>query len=119
MKDKIKFEEFLEVEKKVEIIAGKVESVSEIEKSKKVIKLTVDFGDNDIRSVVTNIKPELVKLTPEGDHFSSLLIGKTFLFVTNLEPVTIMGVVSTAMILPGSLETTLLTTNAQAGEKLL
>lgn len=113
MKDKINFKEFLELQSKLEITSGRVMQVEEVAKSDKLIKLTVDFGDSDIRSVVTNIKPLL------GDNFSEKLLSKSFLFVTNLEPVKMMGVESTAMIIPGELEKNLLVDVTLPGVKLL
>jgi nicotinic acid phosphoribosyltransferase len=42
-----------------------------------------------------NIKPTL------GEKYVDMLTGKTVLFVTNLKPVKMMGIESTAMIMPG------------------
>ena len=108
-KEKITIDEFFQLSEKIEIKTGFVTSVEEIPKAKKLIKLTVDFGCSDIRTVVTNIRFALeLKGTPvEGfnqDLFDLLLEGKHFLFVTNLKPAVLMGVESTAMILPGELE---------------
>lgn len=94
MKEQISFEEFLELENKLEIKTGCITLVEEVEKSKKLLKLTVDFGEEDIRTVVTNIKPKL-------DDFMGLQ-GITTFFITNLKPVSIMGIESRAMILPQS-----------------
>jgi methionine--tRNA ligase beta chain len=108
MKNKIKFAEFLELEKQLEITAGKVVLVEDVPKSDKLIKLSVDFGD--IRTVVTNIKPQLKD--PKS------LEGKTFLFITNLEPVKMMGIESHAMILPGEIES-ITTIDSKVGTKIL
>lgn len=113
MKNKIKFAEFLDIQSKLEITTGKVIQVEEVPKSDKLIKLTVDFNNEDIRSVVTNIKPLL------GENFKEKLLSKSFLFVTNLEPVKMMGVESTAMIMPGELEKDLLVDVTLSGVKLL
>ena len=99
-KEKIEFTEFLEVEKKIEIKVGRVKLVEEVLKSNKLLKMTVDFGDSDIRTVVTNIKPFFLNFAA----IKSLFEHSDFLFVTNLKPVTMMGIESTAMILPGELE---------------
>ena len=79
-------------------------------KSKKLIKLTVDFG-TETRTVVTNIKP---LLNPTDDliatnlqtslGFAMSIVDKSFAFITNLKPVIMMGIESTAMILPGEIE---------------
>ena len=94
MKDKIKFEEFIEIEKKLEIKAGRILESERIPKSNKLLKLKVQFGENDedTRTVVTNLGN---KYDPE------YFVGIITLFLTNLEPSTMMGVVSEAMILPG------------------
>jgi tRNA-binding EMAP/Myf-like protein len=110
MKDLIEFDEFIEIEKKLEIKIGKVTAVEDVPKSKKLIKLTVDFG-TETRTVVTNIKP---LLNPTDDliatnlqtslGFAMSIVNKSFAFITNLKPVTMMGIESTAMILPGEIE---------------
>lgn len=89
-KDKISFSEFLEIEKKLEIKIGRITAAESVPKSYG-IKLTVDFGNDDIRSVFTNLGK-----TYHPDQF----IGLTTPFVTNLEPSEIKGVLSQAMILP-------------------
>ena len=96
MKELIEFTEFLEIEKKLEIRIGRVTSMVDVPKSTKLVKLEVDFGDEK-RTVVTNIKPMLKY--PRTD-----LTGLSFPFITNLKPVTMMGIISTAMILPGDVE---------------
>lgn len=108
MKEKINFSDFLDIEKKLEITAGKVISVEDVPKSEKLIKLSVDFGD--IRTVVTNIKPDL------SDPKS--LEGKTFLFITNLQPTKMMGIESHAMILPGEVSN-ITTITSSPGTKIL
>jgi tRNA-binding EMAP/Myf-like protein len=126
MKDLIEFSEFLEIEKKLEIKIGKVTNVEDVPKSNKLIKLTVDFG-TETRTVVTNIKP---LLNPTDDQISvnlrtSLgmsmsLVDKKFAFITNLKPVTMMGIESTAMIVPGEIESgNVVTMSGNLGTKLL
>lgn len=110
MKEQIEFSEFVEIEKKLEIRVGKIVSIEDVPKSKKLMKLEVDFG-SEFRTVVTNIKP---LLDPEDGQIeanlrtslgmSKSILNKNFAFVTNLKPVTMMGIESTAMILPGELE---------------
>jgi len=58
MKELIEFSEFLEIQNKLEIKVGQIINVEDVPKSNKLIKLTVDFG-NETRIVVTNIKPLL------------------------------------------------------------
>lgn len=95
MKDKIEFSEFLDISSKLEIKPGTIKTVTDVPKSDKLIKLEVDFGEDELRTVVTNIKPTL------GEKYVDMLTGKTVLFVTNLKPVKMMGIESTAMIMPG------------------
>jgi methionyl-tRNA synthetase len=112
MKDQITFTEFLEIEKKLEIKLGAVLDVVDVPKSTKLINLTVNFGPDDTRTVVTNIKPYLQDPTK--------LIGLSFLFITNLRPSKMMGIESQAMILPGEIELDkAITVNGEEGTKLL
>ncbi len=98
-KNKISFNQFLEIEKSLEIKYGIIQSVESIPKSTKLRKLTVDFGEQDIRTVVTNMVS--TQLDMKQHNPEALNIGS--FFVTNLEPVKMMGVESHAMILPGTL----------------
>jgi methionyl-tRNA synthetase len=92
MKQKIDFAEFLEIASKLEIKAGLIESVVEVPKSTKLLQMQVNFGDGDIRTVVTNIKSKLEDWTQ--------LKGITSYFVTNLKPAKMMGIESQASIAP-------------------
>ncbi|MEK9161550.1 MAG: methionine--tRNA ligase, partial [Patescibacteria group bacterium] len=76
---------------KIEISVGEVLSVEKIENSEKLLKLSVDFGEEKPRQVISGIAKTFKQ--PEK------LVGKQFLFVTNLEPRSIMGLESQAMIL--------------------
>jgi len=90
MKNKITFNEFLEIETKLEIRIGYIRSIVLMPKSDKMLKLEVSFGDGDIRIVMTNI----------GNRVNvDDLEGRQFPFITNLEPAKIMGVMSEAMIM--------------------
>jgi methionyl-tRNA synthetase len=75
---------------KVEIRAGKIISAEPVEGSDKLLKLAVDFNEENPRQVISGIA-KFVK-TEE-------LAGTTCAFVTNLEPREIMGQKSEAMIL--------------------
>jgi len=92
MKNKINFDEFLEASSKLEITIGQITGAERVPKSYG-LKLTVDFGNNDIRSVFTNIGKT---------HEPENLIGLTLPFITNLEPSVIKGVNSEAMIMVGT-----------------
>lgn len=74
---------------KVELKVGTVLEAEEVEGSEKLIKQIIDFGDEK-RQVLSGIKKWY---KPEN------LVGKQFVFVTNLEPRTMMGMESQAMIL--------------------
>ena len=63
-----------------------------VPKSKKLLKLTVDLGD-ETRTVVAGIA---LAYRPED------LAGKQVVVVTNLEPATLMGVESQGMVLAAS-----------------
>lgn len=82
--------------KKVEIKAGKILSVEAIEGSDKLLKLSVDFGEESPRIVVSGIRKYFVN-TEE-------LVGVKCAFVTNLEPRPLMGIPSEAMILAAHTE---------------
>lgn len=88
MKEKIDFEEFLEIEKKLEIKYGTIKEVQRI--NKKMLKLSVDFGEEELRTVVTNIGKKASE---------DMLISGQFPFITNLKPAIISGYESTAMIM--------------------
>ena len=81
----ISFDDF----KKVELKVGEIKTAERVEGSDKLLKLTVDFGEEHPRQVVSGI----------GKTFSpEELIGGQFVFVVNLEPRMIMGLESQAMI---------------------
>jgi methionyl-tRNA synthetase len=83
--------------KKVEIKAGKILSVELVEGSDKLLRLSVDFGEERPRTVVSGIRK----------YFDDpqVLVGVTSPFVTNLEPRPLMGLTSEAMILALSTDT--------------
>lgn len=76
--------------KKVEMRAGKIISAEAVEGSEKLLRLSVNFGEENPRQVVSGI----AKFISPTD-----LIGTTCAFVTNLEPRDIMGLKSEAMIM--------------------
>jgi methionine--tRNA ligase beta chain len=75
--------------KKVEMRVGEIKSAEPVEGSEKLLRLRVDFGDEE-RQVISGIKKHV-------DPAS--IVGKKFAFATNLEPRDIMGLQSQAMIL--------------------
>jgi methionyl-tRNA synthetase len=74
----ITIDDFLKVEMKI----GKVLSAEKIEQSEKLLKLSVDFGEEKPRQVLSGISKFV---TPED------LIGNIFPFVTNLPPRMMVG----------------------------
>lgn len=86
LKEAIGIEDFA----KVDLRIGKIEAVERVEKSKKLLKLTVDLGFEK-RTIVSGI----------SHYFSdlSVLIGKNAIFVANLKPVKLMGIESQGMLI--------------------
>ncbi len=74
---------------KVEIRIGEVASAEPIEGSDKLLRLRVNFG-NEERQVLSGI----AKYVAPAD-----IVGKKFAFATNMEPRMMMGLESQAMIL--------------------
>ena len=91
-KTQITFDEFMVIEAKLEIKIGQITAAERVPKSYG-LKLTVDFGEGDVRSVFTNLGKT---------HTPDSLIELTLPFITNLEPVEIKGVKSEAMIMVGT-----------------
>ena len=77
---------------KVDLRLAKVVAAEEIKKSKKLLKLTLEVGE-ETRTVVSGIKQWYA---PDD------LVGKTVVLVANLKPVTLCGVESRGMILCAS-----------------
>lgn len=75
---------------KLEFRIGTVTSAEFVPETDKLIKLTVDLGEEEQRQIISGIR-EYVE-SPED------LIGKQFPFVSNLEPRTIKGLESNGMI---------------------
>jgi tRNA-binding protein len=74
---------------KVDVRIGTIVSVHDVEGSRKLAQLRVDFGDA-VRSVVAGLKGERPDL--------SVLVGRQALFVVNLPPRVMAGVTSEAML---------------------
>jgi methionyl-tRNA synthetase len=91
-KEEVKEEEnFISIDDfaKVELRVGEIIACERVPKSSKLLHETVKFGD-EIRSVVSGIAKHY---TPEE------MVGKKVVFVTNLKPVKLCGVLSEGMIL--------------------
>jgi len=90
--NKISYDDFA----KVEIRAGKIISAEKIADTDKLLKLSVDFGEVDPSG---KLVPRQI-ISGIAFHFPdpTVLVGKTCMFVTNLEPRTIRGYVSDGML---------------------
>lgn len=86
MSEKISIDDF----KKVEITIGQIKDVEVVEGADKLLKLTVDLGEEEPRQIVSGIR--------EYFEDPQSLIGKRVPFATNLEPRTIRGLESNGMI---------------------
>ena len=76
---------------KLEIRIGCILSAEKVPDTDKLLKLSVDMGEESPRQIVSGI----------STHFSDpqVLVGKKCAFATNLEPRTIKGLESQGMIL--------------------
>ena len=92
MKDKISFEDFMEIDKKLEITVGKIIDVEFLPNNKRMLKLKVFFGNEDYRTCVTNIGDKI-------ENPLEKLMGANLPFITNLQPAVISKVESTVMIM--------------------
>lgn len=77
--------------KKLEIKIGEILSAEIIPGSDKLLKLKVDFAENEPRQVVSGIRKYF--------EDPSTLVGKKCAFASNLEPRSLMGLESQGMIL--------------------
>jgi methionine--tRNA ligase beta chain len=80
--------------KKVDIRIGKILTVEVVPDTDKLLRLEVDFNEEAPRQVVSGIR--------EFFEDPEVLVGKKCPFVTNLEPRTIRGLESQAMIFAAS-----------------
>lgn len=89
-----KEDELLEFEQftKIDLRVGEILEAQEVKKSKKLLKLQVDLGEEK-RTIVSGIRPHY-----EADQ----LIGKKVVVVANLKPAKLMGIESQGMVLCGS-----------------
>jgi len=86
-KPRISLDEFSKIEVKI----GTVHTAERIPETDKLLRLTVDFGEEDgPRQIVSGI----AMYVPEPES----LVGRQLAFVTNLEPRTIRGLESNGML---------------------
>ena len=89
-KSRISIEQFMEIDLRV----AEVRAAEKVEKSKKLMKMTVFTGDEE-RTIVAGIA---TKYTPEE------LVGRKVVIVANLQPAKLMGVESNGMVLAASID---------------
>lgn len=76
---------------KLEITIGTITVVEAVEKADKLLRLTVDVGEESPRQIISGIR----------EYFEDIefLVGKQCPFITNLEPRVIRGLESQGMIM--------------------
>ncbi|HRC84198.1 MAG TPA: methionine--tRNA ligase [Thermoanaerobaculia bacterium] len=89
-KKMVSIDEFFKTELKV----ATVQAAEAVPKSSKLVKLTVDLGD-EVRTVVAGI---VQQYPPES------LVGRQVILVANLEPAKLMGIESQGMVLAASID---------------
>lgn len=82
--------------KKINIVVGKILSAEKVPDTDKLLKLSVDLGEEVPRQIVSGISLYF----PD----CSVLVGKKCMFVANLEPRVIRGLESQGMIMAVSTE---------------
>ena len=85
-KDPIQFADFA----KLDLRVGLVNQAENVEKSTKLVRLHVEFGDDFGQAIILTGLQQFYK--PED------FVGKKFIFLTNLEPKAMMGETSNGMI---------------------
>ncbi len=85
MSDTITFDDFA----KLDIKIGKILTAEKVEKSNKLLKIEVDFGDHK-RQILSGISKQY---DPKD------IVGKSCPFIINLEPREMMGLESQGMIM--------------------
>lgn len=86
MSSEISMEDF----KRIRMVVGTIVSAEKVKGSEKLLKLQVNIGQNVVKQSVAGLG---AYYTPEQ------LVGKQYVFVTNLKPAVLMGQVSEVMIL--------------------
>lgn len=90
--EKISYDDFA----KLEIRIGTIRSVEVVPDADKLLRLEVDFGEAELRQIVSGIRTYFEDI--------QVLVGKQCPFITNLAPRTIRGLESNGMILAASTE---------------
>lgn len=90
----ISYEDFA----KLEITIGEIRSVEVVADADKLLRLTVEFGEDSPRQIISGIR--------EYFEDPQSLVGTQCPFITNLEPRVIRGFESQGMILAASADDT-------------
>lgn len=88
--NEISFDQFMAVE----ILVGTITAVEIVETADRLLKLTVDLGEESPRQIVSGIRAYF----PD----EQVLVGRQCPFIANLAPRTIKGLTSQGMILAGN-----------------
>ncbi len=75
---------------KIEVRVGTVRTAERVPLTDKLLRLTVDFGEDEPRQIISGI----AAYAPEPEA----LVGRQLAFVTNLAPRTIKGLESNGML---------------------
>lgn len=78
---------------KLDIKIGTIKAVEIVDGADKLLKLTVDLGEESTRQIISGIREYFIDET--------VLVGKQCPFLVNLEPRIIRGLESQGMILAG------------------
>ncbi len=82
---------------KMDIRVGKVLDCEEVPKSRNLLKLSVDIGENQPRTIVSGIK---------NWYKSEDLMNKSIIVLVNLKPRKMMGIESQGMLLAADVDET-------------
>ena len=80
---------------KTKLIVGTVREAEQIPKSKKLVRLQVDLGEDKLRQLVAGIAEQ---------YQAEDLVGRQIIVVSNLKPAKLMGVESQGMLLAANVD---------------
>jgi methionyl-tRNA synthetase len=80
---------------KTKLVVGTVREAEQVPKSKKLVRMMVDLGEDELRQIVAGIAER---------YAAADLVGRQIVVVTNLKPARLMGVESRGMLLAANLE---------------
>jgi methionyl-tRNA synthetase len=75
---------------RLELVVGTVREAEQVPKSKKLVRILVDIGEDEPRQIVAGIAER---------YEAAALVGRQIVVVTNLKPAKLMGVESRGMLL--------------------